>query len=148
MPYALALFVMLFNAWHSDKNRERRWHAAFPLFIGAAGFLCLISLPNSNVITVLLLSAICVPMAFLPVFWAIPTEILTDSKAAFVVGTINALASVAGFAGPYVFGYLRTETGSFDAGFGVLLFCAVATGVLMLLTPAAQSRVSQSLAPR
>jgi len=140
LPYALALLVMLFNAWHSDKGRERRWHAAFPLFIGAAGFLCLISLPSSNVITVLLLSLICVPMAFLPVFWAIPTEILTDSKAAFVVGTINALASLAGFAGPYAFGYLRTETGSFAAGFAVLLFCAAATGVLMLLTPAAQAR--------
>src|SRR4029077_12959048 len=101
VPYLVALFAMLFNGWHSDKGRERRWHAAFPLFIGAAGFLCLISLPKSNVMTVLLLSVTGVAMAFLPVFWAIPTEILTDSKAAIAVGTINALASLAGFAGPY-----------------------------------------------
>ena len=101
VPYFVALFTMLFNGWHSDKGRERRWHAAFPLFIGAAGFLCLISLPSSNVMTVLLLSFICMAMAFLPVFWAIPTEILSDSKAAVAVGTINALASLAGFAGPY-----------------------------------------------
>jgi hypothetical protein len=65
-------------------------------------------------------------MAFLPVFWAIPTEILSDSKAAFVVGTINALASLAGFAGPYAFGYLRAETGSFVAGFVALTCCALA----------------------
>ena len=130
VPYVVALFAMLFNGWHSDKSRERRWHAAFPLFIGAAGFLCLISLPSSNVMTVLLLSVICVPIAFLPVFWAIPTEILTDSKAAVAVGTINALASLAGFAGPYAFGYLRAETGSFVAGFVVLMFCALAAGIL------------------
>ena len=141
VPYVVALFAMLFNGWHSDKGRERRWHAAFPLFIGAAGFLCLISLPSSNVMTVLLLSVVCMAMAFLPVFWAIPTEILSDSKAAVVVGTINALASLAGFAGPYAFGYFRAETGSFVAGFVLLMFCAIAAGILMLLTPAASRAV-------
>jgi sugar phosphate permease len=147
VPYVVALFAMLFNGWHSDKGRERRWHAALPLFVGTAGFLCLISLPGSKVTTVLLLSVICVPMAFLPVFWAIPTEILSDSKAAVAVGTINALASLAGFAGPYAFGYLRAETGSFSAGFAVLMLCALAAAVLMLLTPAARSRASESGAP-
>ena len=145
VPYFVALFAMLFIGWHSDKGRERRWHAAFPLFIGAAGFLCLISLPNSNVITVLVLSVVCMSMAFLPVFWAIPTEILSDSKAAVVVGTINALASLAGFAGPYAFGYFRAETGSFVTGFVLLMFCAIAAGILMLLTPAAESRGPKSV---
>ena len=145
VPYVVALFAMLLNGWHSDKGRERRWHAAAPLLIAATGLMCLISLPSSNVITVLLLSVICIAMAFLPVFWAIPTEILSDSKAAVAVGTINALASLAGFAGPYAFGYLRAETGSFVAGFAVLMCCAIAAGVLMLLTPAAQSRGHKSV---
>ena len=145
VPYVVALFAMLFNGWHSDRNRERRWHAAAPLLIAATGLLCLISLPSSNVTTVLLLSVICMAMAFLPVFWAIPTEILSDSKAAVSVGTINALASLAGFAGPYAFGYLSVETGSFVAGFVVLMLCAVAAGILMLLTPAAQSRGPKSV---
>src|SRR5213078_1851645 len=113
VPYVVALFAMLFNGWHSDKAGERRWHAAAPLLIAATGLLCLISLPSSNVMTVLLLSMICMAMAFLPVFWAIRTEILRDSNAAVAVGTINALASLAGFAGPYAFRYLRAETGSF-----------------------------------
>jgi len=145
VPYVVALFAMLFNGWHSDKNRERRRHAAFPLFIAAIGFVCLISLPTSNIRLVLLLSVVCVAVAFLPVFWAIPTEILSDTKAAVAVGTINALASLAGFAGPYAFGYLRTETGSFVAGFVVLMFCALAAGILMLLTPAAELRGPKSV---
>jgi ACS family tartrate transporter-like MFS transporter len=145
VPYVVALFAMLFNGWHSDRNRERRWHAAAPLLIAATGLLCLISLPSSNVMSILLLSVICMAMAFLPVFWAIPTEILSDSKAAVAVGTINALASLAGFAGPYAFGYLRAETESFVAGFVVLMFCALAAGILMLLTPAAQSRSPKSV---
>lgn len=140
VPYVVALFAMLFNAWHSDKSRERRWHAAFPLFIAAAGFLCLISVPNSTVVMISLFSMICVLMAFLPVFWAIPTEILSDARAAVAVGTINALASLAGFAGPYAFGYLRAETGSFVAGFAVLMVSALTGAILMLLTPTARSR--------
>jgi len=147
IPYVVALIAMLFNGWHSDRSRERRWHAAVPLLIGAAGFLCLISLPSSSQMTVLWFSMICMLMAFLPPFWAIPTEILSESTAAVAVGMINALASVAGFAGPYAFGYLHTETGSFTAGFAVLILCAFAAAIFMLLTPAAAPRrVSESLA--
>jgi len=145
VPYVVALVAMLFNAWHSDKGRERRWHAAFPLFVGAAGFLSLIRLPSSNLMMVLLLSVVCLPMAFLPVFWAIPTEILSDSKAAVVVGTINALASLAGFAGPYAFGYLRAETGAFGAGFAVLMCSALAAGIFVLFTSAGGPRASDSI---
>src|SRR5438445_3170236 len=132
---------------HSDKSRERRWHAAVPLFIAGVGFLCLTSLPSSSQMTVLWFSMICVLMAFLPTFWAIPTEILSESTAAVAVGMINAVASVAGFAGPYAFGYLHTRTGSFIAGFAVLMLCAFAAAIFMLLTPAAtHRRVSESLA--
>jgi len=97
--------------------------------------------------TVLWFSMICVLMAFLPVFWAIPTEILSESTAAVAVGMINALASVAGFAGPYAFGYLHTQTGAFTAEFAVLMSCAVTAAIFMLLTPAtSHRRVSKSLA--
>ena len=147
IPYVVALIAMLFNGWHSDRSRERRWHSAVPLVIGAAGFLCLISLSSSSQMTVLWLSMICVLMAFLPTFWAIPTEILNESTAAVAVGMINALASVAGSAGPYAFGYLHTRTGSFTAGFAVLMFCAFAAAIFMLSTPAAvHRRISESLA--
>ena len=130
---------------HSDKSRERRWHAAVPLFIAGVGFLCLVSLPSTNQMTILWFSMICVLMAFLAAFWAIPTEILSESTAAVAVGMINALASVAGFAGPYAFGYLHTRTGSFVAGFAVLMFCALAAGIFMLLTPARHPRVPKSV---
>jgi nitrate/nitrite transporter NarK len=105
--------------------------------------LCLISLPSSGLMTVFSFSMICVFLAFLPPFWAIPTEILSESTAAVAVGMINAIASVAGFAGPYVFGYLHTRTGSLVAGFAVLTCCALAAANLMLLTPAPRHRASE-----
>jgi len=96
--------------------------------------------------TILWFSMICVLMAFLAAFWAIPTEILSESTAAVTVGMINALASVAGFASPYVFGYLHTKTGSFVAGFAVLMCCAFAAALFMLLIPARHPRFPKSVA--
>ena len=142
VPYAVALVAMLINGWHSDRSRERRWHAAVPLFIAAAALLGLIRLPGSTLLTVVLFSMVCVIMAFLPTFWAIPTEILSESAAAAAVGMINAVASVAGFAGPYAFGYLHTRTGSLSFGFALMMVSAFAAGILMLLTPRARQRVS------
>lgn len=73
--------------------------------------------------------------AFLPAFWAIPTEILSQSAAAASVGMINAVGSVAGFAGPYLFGYLNSRTGSFSSGLAVMMVAALGGGLLMLCTP-------------
>ena len=77
----------------------------------------------------------CVGSAYLPALWAIPTEILSQASAAAAVGMINAVGSVAGFAGPYLFGYLNTRTGSFSYGLGVVMVSALAGGLLMLRTP-------------
>jgi MFS family permease len=141
VPYAVTLIAMLVNGWHSDRSHERRWHAAVPIFITAAALLGLISQPRSTLLTVALFS-MCVIMAALPAFWAIPTEILSASAAAAAVGMINAVGSVAGFAGPYVFGYLHSQTGSLSYGFTLLTVSAFGAGILFLLTPRARQRVS------
>jgi len=138
VPYVVALIAMLFNGWHSDRNGERRWHAAVPLFIAAAGSLGLIALPGSTLLTVVFFSMLGVIQAFLVAFWAIPTEIMSDSAAAAAVGMINAVASIAGFAGPYAFGYLNTRTGSFSSGFALMMVSALAAASLILLTPRAR----------
>src|SRR6266404_9648624 len=134
VPYLATFVVMQVNAWHSDKGHERHWHSAVPMFIAAIGLLGLIAQPRSTPISVGLFTMACMAAAYLPTFWAIPTEILSQSTAAAAVGMINAHASVAGFAGPYAFGYLNTRTGSFSTGFTVLMVSALASGILILLT--------------
>lgn len=138
IPYIAYLIAMQINAWHSDRTQERRWHTAVPLFIGAAALLALISGPATTSMSVALFSAMCVSSAFLPTLWAIPTEIMSESAAARAVGMINALGSVAGFAGPFAFGYLRASTGSFTAALTVMMIFSVAGGLLILRAPRAQ----------
>jgi sugar phosphate permease len=142
VPYVVALIGMLINGWHSDRSRERRWHSAVPLFIAAIALLGLISQPSSTSLTVVLFTMVCICEAYLPAFWAMPTEILSASAAAAGVGMINAVGSVAGFAGPYAIGYLHSRTGSFSHGWALMMVSAFAGGMLILLAPAARQRVS------
>jgi len=135
VPYAAAFLAMLINGWHSDRSRERRWHSAAPLFIAAIALLGLIILPGSIPRTVVLFSLVGISIAYLPTFWAIPTEILSESAAAAAVGMINAVGSVAGFAGPYAFGYLLSRTGSLSYGFALMMVTAMAGGMLILASP-------------
>jgi len=135
VPYLAAFIAMQVNGWHSDKRRERHWHSALPLFIAAAALLGLISQPRGVALPLILFTLVGMAFSYLPVFWAIPTEILSQSTAAAAVGMINAVGSGAGFAGPYLFGYLNTRTGSFSYGLALMMASALAGGVLMLCSP-------------
>lgn len=135
LPYLGSLIAMQINGWHSDKTRERHWHSAVPLFIAAGGLLGLMAQPRSIQVSLPLFTMVSIGIAYLATFWPIPTEILSQSAAAAAVGTVNAFGSIAGFAGPYLFGYLNTRTGSSSYGLCVMMVAALAGGFLMLRTP-------------
>jgi ACS family tartrate transporter-like MFS transporter len=82
-----------------------------------------------------LFTIVTVGNAYLPALWAMPTEFLSKSAAAVAVGTINAIGNIAGFAGPYLFGYLNSKLGSFSYGLAVLMLSTFAAGMLMLCIP-------------
>jgi ACS family tartrate transporter-like MFS transporter len=135
MPYVATFVAMQINGWHSDKNCERRWHSAVPMFVSAIGVLGLLGQPRSIPVSIVLFTMVCMAFAYLPTFWAIPTEILSQSAAAAAVGMVNAVASVAGFAGPHLFGYLNARTGSFSYGLTLMMISALAGGLLILCIP-------------
>ena len=64
-----------------------------------------------------------------------PTELLDRRVAPTAVGMINSLGSIAGFAGPYAFGFLKTLTGSFSYGLGSMTIAALIAGLLILRIP-------------
>lgn len=135
LPYLAAFVAMQVNGWSSDKTGERRWHSAIPMFLVAVALLGLILQPRSIALSLLLFTMVGMGQAYLPAFWAVPTEILSQSAAAAAVGMINAVGSVAGFAGPYLFGYLNTRMGSSSYGLAVMMVAALTGGLLMLRAP-------------
>jgi ACS family tartrate transporter-like MFS transporter len=135
LPYAGLFIAMLVNGWHSDKQCERRWHCAVPSFIAVVALLGLAAHPHTIPVLLTFFTLVTVGNSYLPALWAIPTEYLCKSAAAASVGMINAVGSVAGFAGPYLFGYMNTKFGSFSCGLTVLAVTSLAAGLLVLRIP-------------
>jgi ACS family tartrate transporter-like MFS transporter len=146
LPYIAAFVTQQVNGWHSDRTRERRWHAAIPVFVcGAAIAMAVVYRANLNMSVALFVVAGGAFYGFQPVFWAVPTLFLTESAAAASIGLINAVGNLGGFVGPMVIGYLANRTHSFSPGLLYLVASLFVSGVLMLAV-GRQSPV-ESIAP-
>lgn len=133
LPYVAAFITQQVNGWHSDLTRERRWHAAIPVFVCAAAIaLAVVYRVNLPISLGLFIVAGGAFYGFQPVFWAVPTLFLSESAAAASIGLINAVGNLGGFVGPMVIGYLVNRTHSFSPGLLYLVASLFVSGVLML----------------
>ena len=132
-PYLLMLLAMILVGWSSDRRQERRWHTALPLMVTGLGLAASVAARSHLVAAIVLLSvAASGTWTFAPVFWALPTAILTEGAAAASIGFINSVGNLGGFAGPYVVGFLEKRTGSSSAGLAFLVASLLLAGVLVL----------------
>jgi MFS transporter, ACS family, tartrate transporter len=132
LPYVAGLGAMLWNGWHSDRTKERRWHTAGWLFGGGICLGLAIALQNYLLLSFLAMIVVgACTTAFMPSFWALPTAILSESAAAASIGFVNSFGNIGGFMGPFVIGYLSTATHSFIPGLAVVLVAMLLSGALV-----------------
>jgi ACS family tartrate transporter-like MFS transporter len=134
-PYAVGVIGMVWWGRRSDRVVERRFHAAFPLFIAAAGIALSTALDSPT----LKMLSLCVAgfgiFANLPVFWTLPTAFLSGAAAAAGIAVINSIGNLAGFAGPFAMGWIKDHTGSYAGG--LLLLAAlgiIAMAILLMIS--------------
>ncbi len=121
LPYICSVGGILLNGYWAHKTGRRTLHTALPMFLAGISLAGAILSGNrlGLVITFFCLVGFTF-QAYLPVFWSIPSGFLGKSAAATAVGLINSFGNLGGFVGPYLFGYLRTTTGSYEKGLWVL----------------------------
>ena len=133
LPALLGIIGMMLNAWHSDRTGERRWHTALPLFASGVMFeLVLVAHHAVPLAILLLLLGSGIFYAFYPVFWSIPTMMLSESAAAATFGLINSFGQCGGFAGPFVIGLLNDTTHSLNASFAFIGLAYLVAGAFTL----------------
>jgi MFS transporter, ACS family, tartrate transporter len=133
IPALIGIAGILANGWHSDKTRERRLHAAIPLLLGASLYGALILERHNFAVAIsFLLVGSGLFQAFYPLFWSMPTMILSESAAAASFGLINSIGQLGGLTGPYVIGWLNDRTQSLTASFGFIALVFVAAASLIL----------------
>jgi MFS transporter, ACS family, tartrate transporter len=129
---AVTILCMLLNSAHSDRTNERRIHIAIPLFVMGIGFLACAMLAQPVLIIVAL--------ALVPIghcssygpFWSMPTQFLTGRAAASGVALVATIASVGGFLGPALIGFLKGRTETHTTAFVLLGAAALVAGLLSL----------------
>lgn len=138
IPFVFAAATMLFNAWHSSKTGERRWHAAIPAFMGGAG-LILSAVFASNVPVSIFCLCIAASgiLGLTPVVWTYPGSLLSGTAAAAGFAMINSFGSLSGIAGSWITDVVKQMTGSISNGTYALGFVVMCTGILVLSLPAA-----------
>jgi len=122
---------MLINAWHSDKTQERYWHIGIPSVIAAVGLISATLLSSDwQAFCLLLIGAIGLGGAQ-GAFWALPTGFLRGANAANGITLINMLGNSGGVVTPPIIGWIRIQTGTFNAS--VYLLAGLLIGATTLL---------------
>ena len=67
------------------------------------------------------------------VFWAIPSQYLKGDAAAGGIALINTLGLIGGFLSPTIIGWVRTATGSMQAGLLVMVALLVAGAAVLVV---------------
>ena len=135
IPWGVAAVVMIVVARHSDRTGERRWHATLSLLVSMIGLLLLAFAGHAPVLSVVALTLVAIgAMAWLAVFWTLPTAFLSGVAAAGGIAWINALSQLGGFVGPDMLGRIRAgNAGDNSLAFLVLAVCALIAAVLTVI---------------
>jgi MFS transporter, ACS family, tartrate transporter len=133
IPYVVGTASMIVWGYVSDRMQERRWNLFVGCLVGGAGLIVAGLLGGSF----WSLAAICLAtIGFYGSkgpFWPLPSTFLTGTAAAAGMALINSVGNVGGFLGPFVVGWIKDSTGSFDNGLyalaGFMLLAAVVTAI-------------------
>jgi ACS family tartrate transporter-like MFS transporter len=140
LPYACGAVAMLLWGRHSDRTGERVGHIVAAATLGAVGFLIG---STTDVLWIGIGAFALGAMGFfgsLPVFWTLPTTLLTGTAAAAGIAMINSIGTLSGYAGPVLIGKLKEMTNDYSAGLMVLAGGMAMSAALTLLSARASPK--------
>lgn len=116
IPYLCAAIAMVVVGAHSDRTQERRWHLAGAGLVGVTSLIAATQVDQLLATVALFTVATSALLTMSPLFWTVPTTLLTGSAAAGGIALINSVGNLSGFVSPLVMGWISDLTGSFHPG--------------------------------
>ncbi|HEX4182557.1 MAG TPA: MFS transporter [Caulobacteraceae bacterium] len=145
----LGAIAMVWNASHSDRRQERRWHVAIPLALTAVAYPAMGLSGDPRVVILAFVITAIGSYAVQAVFWSIPGEMLKGRSAGVGVAAIGSISMFGAFIGPWAWGVARDQTGGYRLGLvclAVPLLIAAAIVVLGARRRASSAALEASLA--
>jgi ACS family tartrate transporter-like MFS transporter len=84
-----------------------------------------------------------------PTMWPMPSQFLTGASAAVGIALINSIGNIGGYVGPFVVGWIRDSTKSFEMGVYFLAGCAFMSALITYAArraTGARNRIAQATA--
>jgi MFS transporter, ACS family, tartrate transporter len=134
IPYVIGTIGMVFWSFSSDRRKERRWHFIIACLVATTGLLAAGWLEGSYWALAAMSLATVGLYGSKPAFWPLPSEFLTGKGAACGIALVNSIGNLGGFAGPYVVGWLKESTGSYQSGLYFLAACAFTSATIAYFT--------------
>jgi ACS family tartrate transporter-like MFS transporter len=148
IPYTVGVVGLLAFGYSSDRFMERRRHLITAATIGGFGFLLAAWAGNSY----WALAAMCIATigtyGSRPSMWPMPSQFLTGASAAVGIALINSIGNLGGYVGPFVVGWIRDSTKSFEMGVYFLAGCAFMAALIAYLARRATGARDQTLGAR
>lgn len=130
IPYTIGIIGLFAWGYSSDRRHERRWHLIAATLLAAVGFVAVGMLTGSfwaiaamSVVTMGLYGS-------RPSFWPMPSMFLTGAAAAAGIALINSVGNLGGYVGPFIVGWIKNSTGSFEMALYFLAACAFLSALI------------------
>jgi len=133
IPYTVGFLGMIWWGFRSDAKGERVGHLVIALAIAAIGVGGSGFLDDPYLKMAALSFGAFGVFASLPIFWTLPTAILSGGSAAAGIAAINSIGNLSGYFGPFAMGWIKDATGSFTWGLVAVAACAVIALVIALV---------------
>jgi MFS family permease len=116
VPFVFGLAAMLFFGLRSDYSGNRVVFAASAVLVTGAGLATcsLVGSEHTVILMVALILGIMGVQSFGPLFWPIPSAMLSGFAAAGGIALINSMGNTSGLVAPWVFGLIKDATGGSD----------------------------------
>jgi len=142
IPYTIGTIGMLLWGASSDRRDERRWHFCVACLLAAVG-LGGAGLFGSSFLALAFMSVATIGLyGSKPAFWPMPSTFLTGTAAAGGIALVNSIGNLGGYVGPFIVGWIKDATGSFDAGLYFLAACALLSGIIAYIAVQPPERTS------
>jgi MFS family permease len=130
VPYLFASVAMLVWAAYVDRTGRKILNLTLGFSLATLGFVLSVGWTELAPALIGLTIALVGVTSARAIFWTVPTSFLAGRGAAGGLAFISTIGSLGGFAGPFMVGWIKQETGSFISGLLALAAVLAITTVL------------------
>jgi MFS transporter, ACS family, tartrate transporter len=130
IPYTIGVIGLVAWGHSSDRHKERRWHLIVATTVAAVGLAGVAWLNNSFWAIAAMSVAVVGIYGSRPSFWPMPSLFLTGASAAAGIALINSIGNLGGYVGPFIVGWIKDSTKSFEMALYFLAACALLSAVI------------------